>query len=638
MDKHSLHPQAPQSTRRHSHLGAAATVFALIAGTAWFCQSSLHALAVHEYDREFRAGLAAIAASAASQIDPARHVIIRDPSQQDSPEFRTIADPLRKILDSNPRLKYLYTAVLDPTSNEVRFVIDTATPGDADGDGRDDQAKVWELYEDAEPAMLEALATGVPTISAEPYTDEWGTFLSAFCPIRRPDGTIEGIVGVDTSVEEYNAALAKIERVRDIATIPALLVAAIAACVVFISRRRSDREAAHRRAAESVAIAAAESKSRFLSIVSHEIRAPISTMIGYTDMLADPELSHDLRAKHIGTLRRSGEHVITLINDILDHSKLESGKMSLESIPVSPAEVIRDAADMLRAKVDAAGVALVLSGLETLPQAIASDPTRLRQIVINLLSNAAKFTSKGTITVRADYQSASTTLTVAVTDTGIGMTPEQASRLFGSYAQADASTARKYGGTGLGLNISKKLANAMGGDLTVQSTPDVGSTFTLVVHAELAQLRATQHPSTQPIQALPTPAAALQGVVVLLADDNPDSRKLVSHYLVKAGALVIEAEHGQQAIDLLATPQGRDVSVILMDMEMPIMDGYQATRTLRASGVRRSIIALTAHSDAGQLDLCRQAGCNAVASKPITRDSLIQLVTEHATARLRSAA
>jgi len=555
---------------------------------------------------------------------------VRSPSQQGSAEFETIAGPLRSILGSSGRLKYLYTAVLDPDQAHVRFIIDTAPAGDADGDGRDDQAKVWELYEDADPAMIASLTSGKPTVSSEPYTDEWGTFLSAFHPILRPDGSVEGVVGLDTTVEEYAAALASIRRTGFLASIPAFIVAGIAGCTVYLSRRRADRELTRRRVAEALAIEAAESKSKFLSIISHEIRSPLTTMLGFADLLNDPAIAPDVRSQHHGIMRRSGEHILTLINDLLDHSKLEAGKMTLEAIPVSPEQVIRDAADMLRAKIESAGVALVLAGLESLPRAISSDPTRLRQVIINLLSNAAKFTSRGSITVAAAYDTPASTLSVAVTDTGIGMTIEQASRLFGSYAQADTSTARKFGGTGLGLNISKKLALAMGGDLTVNSTPDVGSTFTLRIRAELCQ------PPTvgAPIEA-PAHTSILRGIAVLLADDSPDIRRLISHHLTKAGAHVIEVENGQQAIDRLATPEGRDVSVILMDMEMPVLDGYEATRRLRASGTRRSIIALTAHSDEQQLTRCTQAGCNAIASKPIKRDVLIQLIVTEAAGRTR---
>lgn len=634
MDFKTVSPMSLASFWR-TPLGAAVLVFVLIAGTAALSIKQLHRLAVREYDHGFRESLERLAAVAASQLDGNTLITLHDPAQESGEAYDKLVRPLRAIQAAAPSVAYIYTLTLD--GEQVRFVVDAALPGDKDGDGQEDHSSLWDPYDTTNEAMLASLKSASPTICDEPYTDEWGTFLTAYHPIFATDGRLAGVVGVDCTLTNYQAAMAAMSSRGFWAMLPALGVAAAAAIVVSIGRVIAERERARREAAEKQALVLqenlaeasrralrlADAKASFVSSITHELRTPMVAILGYIDLLQDPGIDEACKKGHIATVRRNSEHLLTVINDLLDYSKIEAGKMNFERLPVSPREVVKDATVLMEQKVVAKGLEFVVEGLDQLPLYVATDPTRVRQVLLNLLSNATKFTSKGSITLRAGYDPASSTLAFSVIDTGIGMSPDQLARLFGAYTQADESTARRFGGTGLGLNISKKLANGLGGDLTATSTQGVGSTFTLAVHAEITAAPTNLGTAVQR-------SLDIKGTVVLLADDAADNRKLLAHHLSKAGVQVLQAEDGAQALDILATPDGAEVSVILMDMEMPIVDGYEATRRLRRGGERRPIIALTAHSDESALKRCLDAGCDSVASKPIKKDALLAIIADAA--------
>lgn len=387
--------------------------------------------------------------------------------------------------------------------------------------------------------------------------------------------------------------------------------------------------------------AANRSKSEFLANMSHEIRTPMTAILGFAEALEDAGLSDAERTTMVQTIQRNGRHLLEIINDILDLSKIEAGRMEAEIIICEVEPLFREVVDLMRVRADARNLPLKLNRLGQIPGFIRTDPTRLRQILINLIGNAIKFTMTGEVRIELAYEPDTPGnapgndgyLFADIVDSGIGMTTAQLDRLFCAFSQADSSTTRRFGGTGLGLTISRRLATMLGGSIEVTSEPGRGSRFRLrVATGPLAgiQMLAVEH---SPIVAAPplqessernTPQP-LAGKSLLLAEDGPDNQRLISFILRKAGYHVDIVETGVAAVReaLAADASGRPYSCILMDMQMPEMDGYDATRTLRDRGYRHGIIALTAHAMSGDRERCLSAGCNEYATKPIDRAKLL---------------
>ena len=387
-----------------------------------------------------------------------------------------------------------------------------------------------------------------------------------------------------------------------------------------------DRDEARRAAQE-----ASRLKSEFLAHTSHEIRTPMTALVGYTELLGDPDLSPAERAEGLATIRRNGEHLMTIVNDILDLSKIESGRMTIERMACSPFALVAEVTAVLRPRAAHDGLDVEVGYRSPLPETIETDPTRLRQILLNLLGNAIKFTPRGSVRLEVGPVE-DTRLCFEVIDTGIGLDAEQQARLFTAFSQADASTTRRFGGTGLGLAISKRLAGMLGGDLQVRSVPGEGSTFTLTIDVgSLAGVRLLDRPpEVRAAAERPEPSAderqALRGRI-LLAEDGLDARRLLARHLRAAGAEVETAENGLVACELAlrAAEAGAPYDLILMDMQMPELDGYAAAARLRAAGYRGPIVALTAHAMEDERARCLGAGCDGFATKPILRRTLIEV-------------
>jgi len=398
-------------------------------------------------------------------------------------------------------------------------------------------------------------------------------------------------------------------------------------------------------AAEAEAQAASASKSEFLANMSHEIRTPMTAILGYTELLAadgDRERTPPHRLEYIDTIHRNGEHLLAIINDILDLSKIEAGKMTVERTATDPVQLVHDVLSLMDVKAAGKGLTLRACFETAVPARMQSDPVRLRQILVNLLGNAIKFTEVGSVTLKVACDPGSQALKIDVVDTGIGLSPEQTAKLFQAFTQADASTTRKFGGTGLGLRISKRLAEMLGGDIAVTSRQGSGSTFSLTVatgplnDAEMVTadqaapvMRETARSVGASVIVPETPPLA--GLRILLAEDGPDNQRLISFHLRKAGAEVRIAENGRIAVEML-TQDGTlggallcppPVDLLLTDMQMPELDGYGAARLLRSKGCTMPIVALTAHAMSGDADKCIQAGCDGYASKPIDRARLV---------------
>lgn len=378
------------------------------------------------------------------------------------------------------------------------------------------------------------------------------------------------------------------------------------------------------------AASASQSKSAFLANISHEIRTPLGIVLGFSELLST-ETSSVERQRYAEVIARHGRALTRIIDDILDLSKIEAGRLALELVPVRLEDLVLEVVDFFSSTAQAKGVAIESVIDPELPAWVKTDPTRLRQILVNLIGNAVKFTASGLIRVRARAVGAEepgfALAAFEVHDSGIGLTVDQARGLFEIFTQADGSTTRKFGGSGLGLALSRRLARALGGDVDlVRTTPGGGSVFVATVAAQRASVEDVL--STRSIKLhRPSPRVTAEGraMRVLLVDDSEDNRRFAGRVLARAGIDVDLAENGEQGISMAAAT---DYDVVLMDMQMPVLDGYSAVRTLRARGYRKPILALTAHAMDEDRQRTVAAGCDAHLTKPISREQLIFAVRD----------
>lgn len=386
--------------------------------------------------------------------------------------------------------------------------------------------------------------------------------------------------------------------------------------------------------ARRLAETANQTKSEFLANMSHEIRTPMSAIIGYLDILSRNITEPD-DLKSISVIRRNSHFLLEIINDILDISKIEAGKIALHKKRFRPEKLLTDVQSLMEVRAAEKNLAIELKVDGQLPKTIRTDDKRLKQILVNLIGNAIKFTEEGSIELKVWFNSDLQRICFAVIDTGIGMAPRMLKKLFQPFTQGDSSLNREFGGTGLGLNISQRLANLLGGEIVANSELGVGSEFTLsiavgslnnipMVVPDLSVRQSTTYkPQVVELQDL--------NGRILVVDDRKDIRFIAQHFLEQSGANVSVAENGQEAIRIIhqAQADAKTFDLIVMDMQMPVLDGYAATRKLRKSGFNQPIVALTAHAMSGDRQRCLDAGCTDYLTKPLDRSVFVNLIASH---------
>ncbi len=389
--------------------------------------------------------------------------------------------------------------------------------------------------------------------------------------------------------------------------------------------------------ARAGAEAASEAKSGFLANMSHELRTPLTSIIGFSDILSDTQTPPEEMRKSVEIISNNARHLLTLISDILDLSKIESNHVELEPVPCRPERFGKDLEAMLATAARNKGIAFEVEIERPIASVVLLDQVRVRQILLNLASNAVKFTAEGGVRVVLSCRpnpTGTAAFVVEVHDTGIGMDEQCLARIFKPFIQGEVSSTRQYGGTGLGLSISNALAQMMGGRIEVRSEAGRGSCFTLSIpleheHFEMRQMPPPRGDGRGSADLSPR-RPDLTGARVLVVEDGADNQRLIQTYLQLDGATVIIAADGRAGVDavnaVIDTPSAFDL--VLMDMQMPVLDGYGATRELRAAGYDRPIVALTAYATSGDRARCLEAGCDDFLSKPVSREDLARTCAE----------
>jgi len=442
---------------------------------------------------------------------------------------------------------------------------------------------------------------------------------------------------------QYNAdtELANISKQNDFSILLISILGSLAICVgiiisLYVTRRVTKSEHAfieQRLIAED----ANKTKSMFLATMSHEIRSPLAAIIGFSDLLRKSKMTAEKSQSCVVSIQRNSKHLLHLINDILDITKIEAGQLDIEQIDVSPFAVLDEIQSAILVNATDKGLDFKINYAFPLPEKIKTDPVRLKQILINLSSNAIKFTENGGINVNVACNKEKNDMTFDVIDTGIGLNKEQQQKVFDTFTQADSSTTRQYGGSGLGLNICKNLAQKLGGDISVESTPGRGSKFSFNIStgkiSDNDLVYSLDHRESQNQDKTLNPAKKLFGQV-LLAEDTIDNQDLIEMYVTDTGAEITIVNNGSEAVKIC---ESRKFDLILMDMQMPVMDGIEATTKIRSVDSITPIISLTANAMKSDYERCIDAGANEFLTKPIDLVRFNQVLYKYLSSTKQSA-
>ncbi|HVS50956.1 MAG TPA: ATP-binding protein [Opitutaceae bacterium] len=609
------------------------------AGLAVLALAAIGALLAEWAGREQRDHLIAVFSrfgpTYAAELARAGHARINFATPADDPTYLALIEREKEWLRLNPLIADIYTFRRDP-DGKVRFVVDSETDYNHDGkyEGeREQRTPIGEIYEETTPYFFDAL-DGKTVFDGIIVPDRWGVWVSSLCPIYDAQGKVEAALGIDYPAATWVKAIAVR---RALVLVTALVVIAIllesSTLVTLMSAEIAERREAGRQLqqAKETADAASRAKSDFVAMISHEIRTPLSAVTGYASLLQDTPLDSQ-QERYLRVLQQGASNVINLVNDLLDFTKIEEGKLQLEAVPCRPAEIVGEVIDLLAAQAAEKNLALRFENRLADDLGVIGDPVRLRQILTNLVGNAVKFTAQGSVLIRACWRddparAGHGTLEISVADTGPGIPEAKMANLFQRFMQADASTARRHGGSGLGLAICRRLVQLMRGEISAKSSVGHGSEFTFSVPCPRASAALPPEPTGSVFPSLPSSApgesAPSSQRHVLIVDDHPINRQVLQELLQRAGYTCEMAGSGREAVSLASRGS---FAAILMDIEMPEMDGLAATRAIRAQEIsdrRTPILAVTALTHGTMRASCRDAGMDDFVAKPVDRADLL---------------
>jgi signal transduction histidine kinase len=521
---------------------------------------------------EIREDLLAAARSVAQGIDVEMHSTFVRPEQESSDTYvRQIEkmDRVKAALDVRGLIKFVYTCTVK--GDKIHFVLDTTPAGDVDHDGVDDKAHVMDVYQTPSEVLWTVLNTGVAAADSEPYTDQWGTFMSGYAPLFDSRHQVVGAVGVDLALTDFELRQSGLGHVAILSALGAVCLSVVAGLGVAAYHQRLQRSVNHLLVAGEAAMAAVRTKADFLASMSHELRTPMNAVLGMTELLRDTKLD-DRQTSFLGTIQSSGESLLNTITDILDFSQLDVGQMKAEQVPVDVRAIIDALHSQSKSELSAKGLSFEPEINPALPRHILGDPTHVKQVLRHLIMNAIKFTSSGGIKVRAtsETEGGVSILHLCVMDTGIGMDAAQQAELFRPFFQADSATTRRHGGTGIGLAICKRLCDVMKGRIWVASQPGKGSEFHVIIPAEVLR---EEH------------ATALPKSAVVWSQDSVTGM-LVGRVIEKLGQRVSSVRTREE---LMSALRDEDFDAVLLDAAV-LGDGDVNAVRAAADGLRVIVI------------------------------------------------